>query len=62
MDTARRRVSLEPGADSPWLDLIRATVPTAIAAELRGAGHFPHIERADEVAALIEQFVWPHGV
>lgn len=56
MDTARRRVSLEPGMDSPWLDLIRRNVPTAIAAELRGAGHFPHIERADEIDALIADF------
>lgn len=58
MDTARERVSLEPGADSPWLDLIRTVVPTAVAAELQGAGHFPQIELADEVAALIADFVW----
>ena len=58
MDTARERVPLEPGADSPWLDLIRTVVPTAVAAELHGAGHFPQIELADEVATLISDFVW----
>ena len=53
MDTARVRVSLSPGEDSPWLDLIRTQVPTARVAELAGAGHFPQIERADDVTALI---------
>ena len=61
MDTARERVSLDPGADSPWLDLIRTNVPAAVTAELQGAWHFPQIERADEVAALIADFVWPQG-
>lgn len=61
MDTARERVSLTPGADSPWLDLIRTVVPTAVVAEVRGAGHFPQIESADEIAALIADFVWPRG-
>jgi pimeloyl-ACP methyl ester carboxylesterase len=57
MDTARARVSLQPGATSPWLTLIRAQIPTAIIAELDGAGHFPQIEQADEVNALIAEFL-----
>ena len=45
------------GQNSPWLDLIRAEVPTAIIAELFGSGHFPQIEQAEEVSAAIAQFV-----
>ena len=29
LDTARRRVSLEPGLNSPWLELVSAHVPSA---------------------------------
>ncbi len=57
MDTARKRVSLQPGGASPWLDLIRTHVPGATIAELAGAGHFPQIEQADDVTALIAGFL-----
>ena len=57
MGTARHRVSLQPGLDSPWLDLICVNVPTAGAVELAGAGHFPQIERADDVTTLIAEFL-----
>lgn len=57
MDSGRARLSLQPGQNSPWLDLIRAEVPMAIIAELFGAGHFPQIEQAGEVNAAIAQFV-----
>lgn len=57
MGSGRERSSLQPGQNSPWLDLIRAEVPTAIIAELFGSGHFPQIEQAEEVSAAIAQFV-----
>ena len=56
MDTALRRVSLTPGENSPWIDLIRTHVPDAAVEILPGPGHFPQIERADEVTALIAGF------
>ncbi len=56
MDTTRRRVSLAAGLRSPWLDLVRAHVPAAEVAVLPGSGHFPQIEKADEVSALIAGF------
>lgn len=56
MDTALRRVPLATGQGSPWLDLIRAHVPGAAVAVLPGPGHFPQIESADEVTALIAGF------
>lgn len=56
MDTARQRVSLDTGRDSPWLDLVRDRVPRAKIEILSGTGHFPQIEMADEVTALIAAF------
>jgi len=56
MDTARQRVSLQSGQSSPWLDLVGAHVPHAEVATLFGSGHFPQIERADEISALIAGF------
>jgi pimeloyl-ACP methyl ester carboxylesterase len=56
MDTSRERVSLAPGLTSPWLDLLRMRVPRARHAMLPGTSHFPQIERADDVTALITDF------
>jgi len=56
MDAALTRVSLTPGRNSPWLDVIRTHVPGAVVAILPGPGHFPQIELADEVTALIAGF------
>ena len=57
LDTARKRVSLRPGHNSPWIELVLAHVPQATVVMLPGAGHFPQIELADEVTALIADFV-----
>ncbi|CAJ1511054.1 alpha/beta fold hydrolase [[Mycobacterium] burgundiense] len=56
LNTARERVSLESGQSSAWIDLVLARVPGATAAMLPGAGHFPQIEQAAEVTALIADF------
>jgi pimeloyl-ACP methyl ester carboxylesterase len=56
MGTARQRISLQPGQSSPWLDLIRARVAQVETVTLFGSGHFPQIERSDEVNALIAGF------
>jgi pimeloyl-ACP methyl ester carboxylesterase len=56
LDTARERVSLDPGQSSPWIDLVRAHLPQATIEMLPGSGHFPQIELADEVTALIADF------
>lgn len=58
MDAALKRVSLTPGGSSPWVDLIRTQVPGAAVAILSGTGHFPQIELADEVTALIAGFAF----
>jgi pimeloyl-ACP methyl ester carboxylesterase len=59
LDTARERVSLELGQNSPWIDLVLAHVPQATVVMLPGSGHFPQIELADEVTALIADFCAP---
>jgi len=56
LDAARERVSLEQGQSSSWLDLVRGHVPQATITMLPGAGHYPQIELADEVTALIADF------
>ena len=57
LDRQRRRVSLRAGQSSPWLDLVRARVEGAAIEVIPGAGHFPQMERAAEVSALITRFV-----
>jgi pimeloyl-ACP methyl ester carboxylesterase len=59
LDSARQRVSLEPGLSSPWLELVSAHVPQASIEMLHGYSHFPQIELADEVTALIADCAWP---
>ncbi|KUI21558.1 alpha/beta hydrolase [Mycobacterium sp. GA-1285] len=56
LDAARERVSLESGQSSAWIDLVLAHVPQATAVVLPGAGHFPQIEQAEEITALIADF------
>ena len=58
MDSALRRVPLDPGRNSPWLDLIRAHVSDATVAVLPGPGHFPQIEMAGKVTGLIAGFAF----
>ena len=53
----RVRMALEPGASSPWLDLIRQSVPAAQIDIVSGAGHFVMIEKPHAVNQLIERFV-----
>ena len=56
MDVTRARVSLLPGQSSGWIDLVRAHVPQAAVAMLPGCDHYPQIQVADEVTALIADF------
>jgi pimeloyl-ACP methyl ester carboxylesterase len=53
----RVRVPLAPGDSTPWFDLVRANCPHARIEIVTGVGHFPQIEAADRVDALIEDFV-----
>jgi pimeloyl-ACP methyl ester carboxylesterase len=53
----RVRVPLAPGASSPWLELIRRSVPTAQIAVVGGAGHFVMVEQPQAVNRRLEAFV-----
>ncbi len=56
LNSARVRVAIEPGATSPWIDLLRARVQGARIEVVAGVGHFPQLEAADRVNALLEEF------
>lgn len=57
VNAERQRVSLKAGQSTPWLDLLRASVPRARIEIIADAGHFPQIERAQEVSTLIAEFL-----
>ncbi len=44
LNAERKRVRLEPGQSSPWLDLVRSLVPAARIEIVPGAGHFTMID------------------
>ena len=56
LNSARVRVAIKPGETSPWIDLLRARVPGARIEVVTGVGHFPQLEAADRVNALVEDF------
>jgi len=57
LNSNRVRVPLAPGDSTPWFDLVRAQCPQARIEIVTGVGHFPQIEAADRVNALLADFV-----
>jgi pimeloyl-ACP methyl ester carboxylesterase len=53
----RVRVPLEPGASTPWLELVRRSAPTARIEIVSGAGHFAMLDQPHAVSQRLEQFV-----
>lgn len=53
VNAERKRVSLNTGETTPWLDLVRSLVPSARIEVVPGIGHFTQIEAADRVNELI---------
>ena len=53
MSPERKRSPMRAGQTSPWLDLLRERVPGVCIEILPGLGHFPQIEAADRVNALL---------
>ena len=56
-DAQLRRSPLEAGQTTPYLDLIRGSVPGAKIAVVPDTGHFTQIEAADQVNRLIADFI-----
>jgi pimeloyl-ACP methyl ester carboxylesterase len=57
MGPTLKRESLQPGQSSPWLDRVREYAPNARIEIVYGAGHFVHMEVAEQVNALIQNFL-----
>jgi pimeloyl-ACP methyl ester carboxylesterase len=53
----RVRTSLEPGASSPWLELLRQAIPAAQIEVVSGAGHYVMIEQPHAVNQRLAAFV-----
>jgi pimeloyl-ACP methyl ester carboxylesterase len=56
INAERRRVPLERGQTTPFLELIKARVPGARIEILPGVGHFAQIEASDAVNQLVSSF------
>lgn len=61
MTPAGERASLQKGQTSAYLDDVRRLVPEARVEIIENAGHFPQIEQADEMNALIDAFMAEMG-
>jgi pimeloyl-ACP methyl ester carboxylesterase len=57
VNAQRRRVALEPGQTTPFLELIKQRTPGARIEVLPGVGHFAQIEAAGEVNRLVSDFI-----
>jgi pimeloyl-ACP methyl ester carboxylesterase len=56
MNAERKRVTLQAGDTSPWIDLLRAKVPATRVEIIPGVGHFTQLEAPDDVSRLIGDF------
>lgn len=52
----RERRSLVQGQATPYLDMLRATVPSIRVEIVEGTGHFPQLEEPARTTALLESF------
>jgi len=57
LNPQRKRVSLQPGETTPWLDLVRRSVPQARIEIISGVGHFPQLEAPLQVNKLLSALV-----
>lgn len=57
MNAERKRVSLQRGQSSPWLDMVRELAPHAGIEIVPGVGHFSMLEAPQEVNALLASFL-----
>jgi pimeloyl-ACP methyl ester carboxylesterase len=57
LNVERRRVTLNDGETTPWLELVRKLIPAAQMHVLPGIGHFSMLEAPSQVNRAIEQFV-----
>lgn len=53
----RSRATLNRGDSTPWIDLVKAYQPEARVDIISDTGHFPMLERPDEVNRMLAEFV-----
>lgn len=53
----RERTSMRQGQTTPYLDMLRAAVPTARIEIIEDTGHFPQLDEPARTNALIESFL-----
>jgi pimeloyl-ACP methyl ester carboxylesterase len=56
VNTERKRVPIQPGDTTPWLDLLKARVKALQVEILGGLGHFPQLEAPQRLNPLIASF------
>ena len=56
VNTERKRVPLQSGETTPWLDLLRQKLSALQVEILPGTGHFPQLETPERLNGLIGQF------
>ena len=62
MNDRMERVSLQPGVTTPWLAAVAAWAPQAHVVRQHGSGHFPMLERPQDVNREIESFLRRHAL
>ena len=53
----RERKSLSPGQTTPYLEMVRARVPSARIEIIPGVGHFPQLDAPSETNTLLADFI-----
>jgi pimeloyl-ACP methyl ester carboxylesterase len=53
----RERRTMQQGQTTPYLDMIRANVPSVRVEIIADAGHFPQLDAAEQTNALIDSFL-----
>jgi pimeloyl-ACP methyl ester carboxylesterase len=56
VNTERKRVPIQPGDTTPWLDLLKDRVKDLKVEILSGVGHFPQLEVPDRLNRLLSAF------
>jgi pimeloyl-ACP methyl ester carboxylesterase len=53
----RERRSMSKGQTTPYLDMLRAHIPSVRVEIIAGTGHFPQIDESEQTNALIDSFL-----